>query len=205
MTTGAPAIPGINKGLPYILLVLVYLWLIPSCAKTLQDAPGDRKTYEHNRDRRNSALCAEWPNFAIDVPADWNLQVSDCDFVGLVSGNGSAELQAVITDLPDFPEDVGTALDEMQSRWVRGVSDADGSVKRVQHQGLPAISRSHIEPGSPLDACENYVDVLGVPAKSWPTHGKRAVVVAVARCTDAQDHQATVDAVLGSFQLVEPY
>ncbi len=111
-----------------------------SCAKTLQDAPGEWKTHEHNKDRRNSDLCAERPNFEIDVPADWNVQRSDCDFVGFVSGNGSAELQAVVTDLPDFPEDVRAALDEMQSRWVRDVSDADGSVKRVQRQMLPIIT-----------------------------------------------------------------
>ena len=163
------------------------------------------KTYEHNRDRAPSAGCTERPNFAFDVPSNWQVKESTCDFVALVAANEPAELQAVVLELPDYPQDVEAALDEMASRWLQEVTTNGGSVERVQRDGLGAISRTHVEPASQHDACESYVDVLGVPSKSWDTHGQWAVVLAVARCTDAHDQATVTAAIMDSFRLVEPY
>ena len=154
---------------------------------------------------RRRPIVMERPNFAFDVPASWNVEESTCDFVGLVAANEPAELQAVVLDLADYPEHVEAALDQMASRWLQEVTASGGSVERVQHHGFAAISRTHVEPASQQDACESYVDVLGVPSKSWATHGQRAVVLAVARCTDAHDQADIATAIMDSFRLVEPY
>ena len=205
MNTGASTVVGVNMGWLGMPAVLICLVFAQSCVNAQDDAPDGWKVYQHNRDRKHSVDCAERPNFAFNVPSSWNIEMSDCDFVSFVDGDRPAELQAVVLDLPDYPEDVEAALDQMQSRWSREENVAEGGVKRVQRQGLPAISRVHTEAGSPQVACESYVDVLGIPAKSWASHGHRVVVVAAARCTDAHDQIAVTTAILDSLVLIEPY
>ena len=93
----------------------------------------------------------------------------------------------------------------MASRWLQEMITIGGSVERVQHDGRAAISRTHVDPGSQQDACESYVEVLGVPTRSRASHDKRVVVLAVARCTDAHDQAPIATAIMDSFRLVEPY
>ena len=205
MTAGAPTVAVARRAWWGIVAVLVCLAFALSCAGERHDVAEGWKTYEHNRDRAPSADCMERPNFAFDVPASWNVEESTCDFVGFAAANEPAELQAVVLDLADYPEHVEAALDQMASRWLQEVTASGGTVERVQHHGFAAISRTHVEPASQQDACESYVDVLGVPSKSWATHGQRAVVLAVARCTDAHDQADIATAIMDSFRLVEPY
>ena len=205
MTAGAPTVAVARRVWWGIVAVLVCLAFALSCAGERHDVAEGWKTYEHNRDRAPSADCVERPNFAFDVPSRWNVEESTCDFVAFVAANEPAELQAVVLDLPDYPQDVEAALDEMASRWLPEMTTNGGSVDRVQHDGRSAISRTHVEPATQQDACESYVDVLGVPSKSWATHGQRAVVLAVARCTDAHDQAEIATTIMGSFRLVEPY
>ena len=205
LRNGAPTVAVVRKAGWSFVAILVCLASALSCAGERHDVAEGWKTYEHNRDRAPSAGCTERPNFAFDVPSNWQVKESTCDFVALVAANEPAELQAVVLELPDYPQDVEAALDEMASRWLQEVTTNGGSVERVQRDGLGAISRTHVEPASQHDACESYVDVLGVPSKSWDTHGQWAVVLAVARCTDAHDQATVTAAIMDSFRLVEPY
>ena len=205
MTNGAPTVAVAGMAWWGIIAVLFGLASALSCAGERHDVAEGWKTYEHNRDRAPSAGCTERPNFAFDVPSNWQVKESTCDFVGLVAANEPAELQVVVLEFADYPEDVEAALDQMASRWLQEMTATGGSVERVQHRGFAAISRTHVEPALQQDACESYVDVLGVPSKSWATHGQSAVVLAVARCTDAHDQAAIATAIMDSFRLVEPY
>ena len=205
MRARAPTIPVARRAWWGIVAVVVCLASALSCAGDRHDVAEGWKTYEHNRDRAPSTDCMDRPNFAFDVPSNWSVEESTCDFVGLMAANEPAELQAVVLELPDYPQDEEAALDQMASRWLHEVATTGGSVERVQHHGFAAISRTHVEPASQQDACESYVDVLGVPSKSWATHGQRAVVLAVARCTDAHDQAVITTAIMDSFRLVEPY
>ena len=205
MRSGAPTVAVARKARRGIVTVLVCLASALSCAGERHHLAEEWKTYEHNRHRGPLADCRERPNFAYDVPSNWQLKESTCDFVGLVATNEPAELQAVVLELADYPEDVEAALDQMASRWLQEMTATGGSVERVQRDGLGAIYRTHVEPAPQQDACESYVDVLGVPLKSWATHGQWAVVLAVARCTDAHDQAEIVTSIMSSFRVVEPY
>ena len=184
---------------------MVCLAFALSCAGEQDDVSEEWKTYEHNRDRAQSANCSARPNFAFDVPSSWRLEQSTCEFVAFVAANDPAELQAVVLDLPDYPQDVEAALDQMASRWLHEMATTGGSVERVRNDGNPAVFRTQVEPGVQQDERESRVDVLGVPARSWSTHGQRAVVLAVARCTDAHDQAAIAATIMDSFRMIEPH
>ena len=119
--------------------------------------------------------------------------------------NAAAELQVVVLDLPHYSGNAEAALTQMQNQWSRQVNIAEGGVQPVEHHGLPAVFRVHTEPASPPLSCASYVYAVGVPARSWASHGQRAVIVTAARCTDAYDQNAVIQAILDSFRLVEPY
>ena len=155
MRAGAPTIAAASKGWWGIVAVLICMAFALSWAGDRGNVAAGWKTYEHNRDRAHSGDCLERPNFAFDVPSSWNLEQSACEFVGFVAANEPAELQAVVLEFADYPQDVAAALDEMASRWLQEVNASGGTVQRLQHGGLPAISRTHVEPGSQQDACES--------------------------------------------------
>ena len=205
MTAFVRATAGISRYWLCILAIAAFLGWVPACTGAQDDAPLGWKTYQHNRDRERSAGCAERPNFAFDVPSSWELRESDCDSVAFDARNDPAELQVVVLDLPHYPGSAEAALAQMQNQWSRQVNIAEGSVQQVEHHGLPAVFRVHTEPASPSVSCESYVYALGVPARSWASHGQRAVIVAAARCADAYDQNAVIQAILDSFRLVEPY
>ncbi len=205
MTAFVRATAGISGDWLCILAVAVFLGWAPACTGAQDDPAEAWKTYEHNRDREPSADCAERPNFTLDVPSNWELRDTDCDSVAFDAGNDPAELQVIVLDLPHYPGNAEAALAQMQSQWSRQVNTAEGGVQQVEHYGLPAVFRVHTEPASPSVSCESYVYALGVPARSWASHGQRAVIVAAAGCTDAYDQYAVIHAILDSFRLVEPH
>ena len=205
MTSFLRASAGLNRSWLCILAVAACLGWVQACTDPQDGAPEAWNSYEHNRDRKLSSDCAERPNFAFEVPSSWKLGEADCDSISFEAENDPAELRVVVLDLPDYPQNVEAALDRMQYRWSREENVAEDSVKRVEHHGSPAISRVHTEPGSPAWSCESHVYALGIPARSWVSHGQRAVVVAAARCTYAHDQYPVIEAILDSFQLVEPY
>ena len=108
-------------------------------------------------------------------------------------------------DLPHYSGNAEAALAQIQNQWSRQVNIAESGVQQVEHHGLPAVLRVHTEPASPSISCESYVYALGVPSRSWASHGQRAVIVAAARCTDAYHQYAVIQAIMDSFRLVEPY
>ena len=135
----------------YVLAVAAFLGWAPACTGVLDDAPLAWKTYEHNRDRENSADCAERPNFAFDFPSGWEIRDSDCDSVTFDARNDPAELQVVVLDLPNHSANAEAALDQMQNQWSRQVNIAEGrrTASRASWVagGLPGSYRARIAVG----------------------------------------------------------
>ena len=189
-----------------LILIAVAVAAMLACTGGQSDAPEEWITYQHSRDRQQSAGCAERPNFTFDVPASWKREMADCDEVGFSARKEDAGVIVRILDLPSYATDPRTALGQMENEWSRerhsGASTFE--VKVIEQHGWPALSRARKVPAS--TACERYSYELSMPARSWRTHGQRAVVAWVIKCTDAPYEQSVaIQAVLKSFRLIEPY
>ena len=175
-----------------------------ACTGGQSAAPEEWITYQHNRDRQQSADCAVRPNFTFDVPASWKREEADCNTVGFTPRNEDAYVLIMIRDLPLYSADANTALGQIENAWLREMNFVPGSVQGVLQHGWPALSRVRLHPAS--TSCERYSYELGMTAQSWNTHGQRAVVAAVTKCIDAPYEQSVaIQAILKSFRLIEPY
>ena len=195
-----------KQTLTLLLFIAAAVAGLAACTGGQSDAPEEWITYQHNRDRQQSADCAERPNFTFDVPASWKRDVADCNTVGFTPRNEDAYILIMTQDLPSYSADAETALGQMEDSWLREMKSAASTfeVKVVEQHGWPALSRVRLYPAS--TSCERYSYELGMTAQSWNTHGQRAVVAAVTKCIDAPYEQSVaIQAILKSFRLIEPY
>ena len=182
--------------------------------------PAKWSTYVHNRDRDASESCESGGNFSIELPPDWEIQDTACDWVsfGLRNDEGYTPFRVDIETLylPDYNSNPVFAMAEL-SRNVPAsytmeydtgdtVNVVVSDIKEIEHNKRHALTMkvSHA-PDNPLsDFCVSAGYMLIVPLESWREHQK-ALSIEARRCVYEERYEQHLKTILDSFRLIEPF